>query len=180
MIEILAVLTTLSCVILTRNSSMWCWPVGIMSTLAYLWVFYEQHLWAQAILQVIFTIQQGFGWYYWYTNKTKKPFFITSKRLTYDLMIMSVSVVFLTHILANNTDNPQPAYDSVTSLLSIYGTWYLAKKNVYGWLMFILADFFFIVMFVQQKMPWSAGLYVILLLIAFNGLVKWSKDINTA
>jgi len=179
MIEILAVLTTLSCVILTRNSSMWCWPVGIISTLAYLWVFYEQHIWAQAILQVVFTIQQGFGWYCWYKNKTKRPFYITSKRFTYDLMIMSFSVVFLAHILAKDTDNPQPAFDAVTSLLSIYGTWYLAKKNIYGWVMFILADFFFIVMFFQQKMLLSAGLYVILLLIAFNGLVKWSKDINT-
>jgi nicotinamide mononucleotide transporter len=179
MIEFLAVLTTLSCVILTLKSSIWCWPIGIISTIAYFWVFYHQHLYAEATLQVVFTIQGIFGWYYWYKNKTKKPFFITSKRFTHDLMIMSVSVVFLAHILATNTDNPQPAYDSITSLLSIYGTWYLAKKNIYGWLMFILADFFFIIMFVQQKMPWSAGLYFILLLIAFNGLVKWSKDINT-
>lgn len=179
MIEIIAVITTLFCVILTLKSSIWCWPLGIISTLAYLVVFYDRHLYAEAILQVIFTVQQVYGWYYWGKNTIKKPFFITSKRFTQDLMIISISTVFLAHILAKNTDNSQPAYDAITSLLSVYGTWYLAKKNIYGWIMFILADFFFIVMFVQEKMWLSAGLYAILLIIAFNGLVKWSKNIDT-
>jgi nicotinamide mononucleotide transporter len=153
--------------------------MGIISTIAYFIVFYQQHLYAQAVIQIIFILQGVYGWYYWGKNKTKKPFFISQKRFTYDMMILVLSVVFLTHILAVKTDNPQPAYDAVTSMLSIYGTWYLAKKNMYGWIMFLIADFFFIVMFVQEKMFWSAGLYVILLILAFNGLLKWSKNIST-
>jgi nicotinamide mononucleotide transporter len=176
MIEIIAVLTTLFCVVLTMKSSIWCWPVGIISTIAYFVVFYQQHLYAEAILQIIFTVQGLYGWYYWGKNKAKKPFFIDEKRFIYDMILLCVSVVFLSHILAIKTDNPQPAYDAVTSMLSLYGTWYLAKKNMYGWIMFLIADFFFIVMFVQEKMFWSAGLYVILLILAFNGLIKWTRN----
>jgi len=178
MIEILAVLTTLFCVILTMKSNIWGWPIGIISTVLYFIVFFNQHLYAEAILQIIFTIQGAYGWYYWGKNKAKKPFFISKKRFTCDMIILCISVIFLAHILAVKTDNPEPAYDAVTSMLSIYGTWYLAKKNMYGWVMFIIADFFFIFMFVPEKMFWSAGLYCILLILAINGLIKWGNDTN--
>lgn len=180
MIEIIAVIFTLVCVILTIKSNIWCWPTGIIATIAYLYVFHVQHLYLQEVLQVIFILQSLFGWYYWNKHKKTKHHSISPERLVIDLFITLILTILFTSILAAKTDNPEPALDTITTLLSLLGTWYLAKKNKYGWFVYIVADIFFIVMFMTQDLYYSAALYFLLLLLAIKGLIQWTKNSETA
>lgn len=179
MIEIIAVVFTLACVILTIKSNIWCWPIGIVATMAYLYVFTEQNLYAQALLQIIFIVQSIYGWYYWDKNKETKSYFIPPERLIIDLFIILLLTILFSSILAAKTNNPEPAFDVITTLLSLLGTWYLAKKNRYGWFVYVVADIFFVVMFMNQHLYASAILYFVLMILAIKGLVQWTKDTDT-
>lgn len=177
--EILAVILTLICVIITIKSHILCWPVGILASLAYMYVFYHEHFYFQFGLQIVFIGQSVYGWVYWGKNKEITITNITLQTILKPLTIILFLTIILSVVLNNKTDNPDLTLDILTTLLSLLGMWYLAIKNVFGWLVFMMADIFFIIMFMNQEMYWSTGLYLILLVLATKGLTKWTKNIKT-
>ena len=173
--EIIAVVLTLLCVWLTSKRSIWCWPVGIASALSYMCVFYLSGSIANMWLQPLYVIQSIYGWLFWRKRSDEKFLLtISPKRFLVDLSIVFVLTVLLSTFLSNNNDI-QPTYDAITTLLSILGTWYISRKNAYGWLTFLIADIFFTFMFLSQERYLSAILYVVLAGMCVYGLVEWIK-----
>lgn len=177
--EQLAVILTLLSVLLTTRSHILCWPCSIAACLVYAYVFFQEHFYFQFYLQFLFIFQSIQGWYHWKKNNDSTP-----KFYSFDNFILSLAGVFflfiiLLSILDNNINSKQISLDILTTLLSILGMWYLAIKNIFGWLVWIIADIFFILMFLTQKMYWSTGLYLILLILAIKGLITWTKSIKT-
>lgn len=180
MIEVIAVIFSLLSVYLTVKMKVINWPVGIVGISAYFVLFYQQHLYAQAALQVIFITQSVYGWIVWRKYKERELCFIPMSNLFRDLMVTLVLTCIMTFVLDKYTNNPQPALDSVTTLLSLLATWYMARKIIYNWLIWLLADVFFVIMFAEQKMYWSAGLYFIFMFLVIKGLTEWEKNTTTA
>lgn len=178
--EIIAVIFSLLSVILTIRTKVLCWPVGMVGILAYFIIFINEQLYAQAILQTIFIAQSIYGWIHWGLNTDKKPSFtITPLHLLFHLLIVWVLTLILTLILDKHTNDPQPAFDAITTLLSILATWYMIKKCSFSWLVWIIVDIFFVIMFMNQGMYWSAGLYFIFTILAIKGLIEWTKNTKT-
>lgn len=177
--EIIAVIFSLWSVYLAIKVNIWNWLIGLIGILAYFIIFAENHLYAQIVLQVIFFGQSIYGWVYWYNNKKKCPSFtITPLRLVIHLGVVGALTPVLAIIL-RSTNDPQPIFDAVTALLSILATWYMIKKCTFNWLVWCIADIFFVLMFINQKMYWSAGLYIIFALLSIKGIVQWMKDTTT-
>lgn len=65
LIEYAAALASLICVWLTVRQNVWCWPIGIIGTVLYTWVFFHAKLYSDTGLQVIFTVLQFYGWWLW-------------------------------------------------------------------------------------------------------------------
>ena len=173
--EIIAAITTLISAILTIKKSIWNWPVGLIGILAYMLVFLQQHLYAQTLLQVVFTIQTMYGWWYWWKEDKIEPFFmdtISAFKLFAITIILSIIIGFF----VSKTDNPSPYLDTLTTLLSLLATWQISKKIIDGWTTWIITDIFFAVMLLNQKMYSSAILYAVLSIIAIGGLIKWTKS----
>ncbi len=177
--EIIAVIFSLWSVYLAIKVNTWNWPIGLIGILAYFILFAENHLYAQVVLQVIFFGLSVYGWIYWYENEDKKPSFrIKPLRLIIDLILVGVLTPILAIIL-RETNDPQPIFDAITTLLSILATWYMIKKCTFSWLVWCIANVFFVLMFINQRMYWSAGLYMIFALLSIKGVIQWMKDTTT-
>jgi nicotinamide mononucleotide transporter len=177
--EFLAVLLTLISVVLTIKSKILCWPIGILGIILYGVIFLNQHLYWQAALQVVFVFQSIHGWYFWNKNRDIRLLPMEIKKMLLHLMIVWFLTVSLLFIFTDKTDNPQLLLDILTTLLSLLATWYLAKRNIYNWIVWIIADVFMVVMFLRQGMYWSMWLYILLTFLAFKGLKQWKKDLKT-
>lgn len=178
--EVLAVILTLICVILTIRSHILCWPFSALASLSYMYVFYHQHIYFQVVLQLVFIVQSIYGWFYWGKEKKIKMADVSWKYLIIHLTIILFLTTILSVSLHGKTDNHQLTLDILTTLLSLLGTWYLVVRNVFGWLVWVIADVFFIIMFMNQHMYLSTALYLILLGLAIKGLITWTKNITTA
>ncbi|KIH82815.1 Ribosyl nicotinamide transporter, PnuC-like [Pseudomonas batumici] len=64
-LEIIAVLVNVLGVWLTARRIRWCWPVGVVAVLLYAWIFYDAKLYSDTLLQGIFAVLQGYGWWRW-------------------------------------------------------------------------------------------------------------------
>ena len=64
-IEIFGVVTGVIYVFLEIRQKIWLWPVGIITSAVYIWVFFTSKLYADMSLQAYYLIISCLGWYWW-------------------------------------------------------------------------------------------------------------------
>jgi nicotinamide mononucleotide transporter len=64
-IEIFGAVTGIIYVFLEIRQTIWLWPVGIVTSAVYIWVFFTSKIYADMSLQVYYLAISGLGWYWW-------------------------------------------------------------------------------------------------------------------
>ena len=64
-IEIFGALTGILYVFLEIRQTIWLWPVGIITSAVYIWVFFTGKLYADMSLQIYYLVISIMGWYWW-------------------------------------------------------------------------------------------------------------------
>lgn len=169
--EIIAVISTLLCVILTSRRNIWAWPVGMVGIITYFFVFYDNNLFGEMFLQLLFLGQSIHGWYSWNKEKSKH---IKIKSLNPLRVVYPLFLVLYTSILAVNYTSLK-YLDIVVTLLSIIATYLTAKKYYDAWFYWALVNIFSIILYCNKVLYYSAMLYSILLIIAIYTLNNWKK-----
>ena len=178
--EIIAVVFSLISIIQTIKQNRWCWVTGIIGICAYCFIFYDQKLYCEMLLQVIFIAQSIYGLVNW--GETKEDLPVTSLSLNKYALYAGATALISFNILillSSNIQSSQPELDVSTTMLSLLATWFLTKKYIDNWVIWILADFLFIIMFINQHLYLSGILYFIFLLLAIKGFKTWKKDLIT-
>ncbi len=64
-IEIFGAVTGILYVFLEIRQTIWLWPVGIITSAVYIWVFFTGKLYADMSLQIYYLVISILGWYWW-------------------------------------------------------------------------------------------------------------------
>jgi nicotinamide mononucleotide transporter len=64
-IEVFGAITGIIYVFLEIRQNIWLWPVGIITSAVYIWVFFTGKLYADMSLQVYYLVISILGWYWW-------------------------------------------------------------------------------------------------------------------
>ena len=64
-IEVFGAITGIIYVFLEIRQNIWLWPVGIITSAVYIWVFFTSKIYADMSLQVYYLAISCFGWYWW-------------------------------------------------------------------------------------------------------------------
>lgn len=64
-IELFGAVTGILYVILEIRQNIWLWPVGIITSAVYIWVFFTGKLYADMSLQGYYLVISVLGWYWW-------------------------------------------------------------------------------------------------------------------
>jgi nicotinamide mononucleotide transporter len=64
-IEIFGAVTGVLYVFLEIRQTIWLWPVGIITSAVYIWVFFTGKIYADMSLQVYYLVISILGWYWW-------------------------------------------------------------------------------------------------------------------
>jgi nicotinamide mononucleotide transporter len=73
-IEIFGAVTGIAYVFLEIRQTIWLWPVGIITSGVYIWVFFTSKIYADMSLQVYYLAISILGWYWWFkgTGRTER------------------------------------------------------------------------------------------------------------
>lgn len=176
-IEIIAFISTLVCVIGLANRKVYGWYASIIGVLAYFILFYQEKLYMDMILQVFFLIQSVIGIVKWKQEDIEEIKSITWDRFFFHFSTTAAVGFILGLFLSEYTDANQPYLDSILTLMCLLANHYLIKKIVQSWFLWILIDIFYLLLFYNQGMHLSIGLYVLLLLNSIRGLYMWRKEL---
>ena len=78
-------------------------------------------------------------------------------------------------ILGTLTNSTVPVLDSFGNALSFIGLWWLARKYLEQWWIWVVVDVELSALYVYKGIPFTAGLYALYVVIAIAGFFKWRK-----
>lgn len=181
-IELLGAILGIAYIFFSIRQSILTWPVGLLTSLLYVWVFFVSKLYADMGLQMYYVAISIYGWYEWlFGNQTNHTESIKVSRINFRLgIILSIVSILLFFviwfILENYTDSSVPMADSLATALSIVATWMLARKILEHWLIWIFVDAFSIGLFWYKDLMPTVVLFVVYTVMAYIGYREWKQE----
>jgi nicotinamide mononucleotide transporter len=183
-LEIAAVAFTLVNVWLAVKENIWTWPTGIVSVLLYLVVTWQAHLYANALLQILYFALSIHGWYEWLhggQNKTERQ--ISNATPTIWLLSVAGGAILtlpIFYLLRKTGSSSSPVMDAATTAYSIVGQVLLNLKIMETWIFWALVDIVYVVIYVQQSLRLTAALYGFFILLCVKGYIDWRRTAPSA
>jgi nicotinamide mononucleotide transporter len=186
-IEVFGALTGILYVFLEIRQTIWLWPVGIVTSAVYIWVFFTGKLYADMSLQVYYLVISCLGWYWWTKGRNgksgdreKEDLPVTRLKLRTGIILAIIFLLLfavLHEFLGRFTDSPVPGWDSFITSLSITATWMLARKIYEHWYLWIVVNSVATVLFLTRGLYPTVVLYIVYGLMSFAGLAAWRKTL---
>jgi nicotinamide mononucleotide transporter len=168
------------------RQSILTWPAGLLTSLLYIWIFFNAKFYAGMGLQFYYVVISIYGWWCWLNGDSatsgEKVLHVsrTGMKLWVWLFIINLFLfVMISYILVNFTDSPIPYWDAFTTSLSIIATWMLARKKFEHWLLWMLIDTISIGLYVYRELYPTTILFLAYTIMAVVGYFEWRKDLNT-
>lgn len=166
-------------VFLSVRQNIWSWPTAIINVSLYFVVFYRARLYADMGLQVFYAAISIYGWYHWLfggANRTRLKVSLTP-RLWWPLLALLwlAGSYALGTLLSRHTDAAVPYVDSALTVGSLVAQWMMTRKYVENWLIWILLDVAYVMVFIDRGLILTAVLYAIYLVLASLGFIEWRR-----
>ena len=182
MLEYTAVAFTFACVALTVRQNIWCWPMGIIGVSLYGVLFWQERLYGNAVLQLVYLALSVYGWYAWLRGgENHQPLRVRRSgtvMLTALLFLGAVASVGLGYFLWGRTDASSPWLDASLTSFSLVAQFMLTRKLLENWLIWMTVDIFYIWMFIAQGLYPTGALYVAFFLLSARGFVEWRRSLE--
>ncbi|MEA1887792.1 MAG: nicotinamide riboside transporter PnuC [Bacteroidota bacterium] len=182
-IEVFGALTGIVYVILEIRQSIWLWPVGLITSAIYVWVFFASKFYADMALQSYYVVISIYGWYWWlkggekYDSDSLPVTRVSMKLAGILLFIFLLLFAGIWYLLFNYTDSPVPVGDAFTTALSIVATWMLARKIIEHWILWIIADFVSMGLYIYKGLYPTVILFAVYTVMAVIGYREWRKTL---
>ena len=199
--EIFALITGVVYIVFEIRQKNFMWVVGIATSLASMWVFFRQGLYASFGLNTYYFITAFIGLWQWarykkqvetevsatsdMTAKVSSGDVIVLNRLRWQVVAASAAVCIagtlalscgmdFLHEKGILAENPMSLLDSAATMLSVVATWWLIKAYIQQWWLWIVADLLSVALCLTQEMWWMAALYLAYVISAVIGLHYWN------
>ncbi len=179
----IATLTAVIYVILALKENILCWSFGIISSSLSIYVYYQELLWYEAILNFAYVILGFYGWMVWRKKSASESTQIISKiKISLFLIILSGGVLVslvLGYISKTYTASTLPFADAAITTLSIIATWMTAKKYLENWIVWIVVDGFAAGVYIYKgpELYLFALLFIFYSFIAIAGYYSWRRKL---
>ena len=157
--------------------SVWNFPFGIAMVALYVFVFYEERLYAEAGLQIFFILAQAWGWWMWVRvggedNRVPVRWLDWPSRAVW-LMVTAAVSVNLGWVLYRFTNAVLPYADAGIAGASVAAQILLGFRRIENWLIWIAIDVASIALYINRGLYPTAGLYGGFLVLSLIGLREW-------
>ncbi len=179
-VEILGVLLSIIYLVLSIRQNILLWPVGILSAVMYMIVFFETKFYADMGLNAYYFVISIYGWINWSgaAKQEKKELPVRSVGRTQGmiLLVVMVGIFFLIgYLLDRYTDSPIPWWDALTTAGSIVATWMLTRKILEHWILWIFVDLLSMGLYIYRGLYPTAFLFLVYTTMAVVGYLEWKR-----
>lgn len=164
---------------LTIKETIWCWPAALVAVVASVAEFYNEKLYGDMSLQIFYFFAGIYGWYFWNKNNSLafKVKHLDKKQLPLLLLATVVQAVIYYYLLLH-FGGDKPVLDSILTACSLTVTYMMTKKWVENWLLWVLIDMTYVLLYLIKDMWLFAVLNLFMAAVAFYGWLKWRRIVS--
>lgn len=187
--EVFTLVTGVIYIILEIRQKNFMWVIGVLTSLAAMWVFLRQGLYASFGLNTYYLITAFIGLWQWGRDREKVDHVVETSgnkdaihlnRLTFRTVaisaLVSVAGIFALAWVMEMLENPMSYLDASVAVLSAVATWWLVKAYIQQWWIWVVADALSTVLCATQGMWWMTALYGAYAISAVYGYIHWKRN----
>jgi nicotinamide mononucleotide transporter len=180
LLELTAVVFAIAYLVLAVRENILCWYAAGISTLIFLFIFWDVKLYMESGLQVYYLAMAVYGWYQWrLVNDNSEGLQVSmwSMRQHLIALLLIALLTFISGYLLNSgTDAQLPYLDSFTTWGSVVTTFMVARKVLENWIYWLVIDSVSIYLYIDRELYFTSMLFAVYIVIIFFGWFSWSKS----
>ena len=184
-LEIAAVFIALAMVWCNIRELHWGWPLAIVSSVMYFFLFWRDRLYGDAMLQIVFVVVALWGWFQWLRGARADGSALHVARLTRKGLVAAVvtSAVLWPAtglFLKTFTDTDVPWWDAFPTALSLVGQFLLGRKYIENWATWIIVNGVSVALFAYKGLWLTVALYTVFIVLSVVGWRAWQRHLAGA
>lgn len=185
-LEVLAFVLALANIACNVFEIHWGWPLTVIASALYAWLFFASKLYGEAGVNVFFAVTSVWGWTQWLKGQYddgESPLVIrrlTRRGLANATVAWAVLWVVFAALLRSITDSDVVWADGFVTAGSVVGTFLLGRKFIANWPVWLLVNAASIALFAYKDLTLTVVLYAIFFVLAIWGWVGWHRRMATA
>lgn len=165
-------------VALVVRRSIWNYPFGIVMVSLYFFVFFEQRLYSDALLQVFFFVVQLYGWWNWLRSRAEAGEVVVlvmswAARARWLAGCAAATAVWGL-LMHRYTNASYPWWDGAVAMMSVAAQILMSRRCLENWMLWIAVDLAAIPLYAVKNLKPTVALYVIFLALSIAGLGHWA------
>jgi nicotinamide mononucleotide transporter len=156
------------------------WPLAIVSSLLYFFLFWDSRLYGDASLQLVFATVALWGWWQWLRGTAEDGTALHVRRLGARGRWVCVALLALAWpalglFLKHFTDTDVPWWDAFPTAASLVGQWLLGRKYVENWPTWIVVNIVSVGLFAYKGLWLTVLLYTVFIGLSVLGWRAWRQ-----
>ena len=180
LLELVAVVFAVAYLVLAVKENSLCWYAAGISTLIFLFIFWDVKLYMESGLQIYYLAMAFYGWYQWRgANRETASLQVSKWRAKQHIIVLALiaTLTFISGSLLNSgTDANLPYLDSFTTWASVVTTFMVARKILENWFYWLVIDSVSIYLYLDRELYFTSLLFAIYIVIIFFGWFAWNRS----
>lgn len=186
-IEIIGAIIGIIYLILEYKANSWLWLFGVLMPLFYIYLFFHNTLYANAVINIYYVGASIYGFWNWKKMEAEKAkgqmdegaSVISSmpKRAWWPILgLLAICTAVLTWVLQLLGESNVALLDGFTAALNVVGMYMLAKGWYQQWLCWIIVEPIMVILSLMTGMYPTAVMYLVYCVIAVLGYLRWRRE----
>ena len=179
----------LAAVYLSIKQKTLAWPLFILCYGIYVYLSFQASLTGAMVLNAVFIPIAIYGWWSWARNSSSPDKAESEdhkiKNMSWPVRFVTIGIVLGFSVVLSGINQKwiggaMPHLDAFATAASLTAQWMLTRKYIENWIMWIIADLTFVVVWGMQGYWVTVAMFLIFTGLATSGLLQWQKETGDA
>ncbi|WP_353169448.1 nicotinamide riboside transporter PnuC [Flavobacterium sp.] len=179
-IEIITFIFGVLSVYLAKKENILVYPTGMICTILTVYIMFHANYYADMSINIYYSIMSIYGWFQWkkITNGEVLSISRTSmkeKIIGIILFTLTAIICIFIYTLFSYKLQLNNYLDVFTTSLFFTAMWYMAKKKIENWTLWIVGNTIAVYIFFDRQLYIIAIQYIIFTILAISAYIEWKK-----
>ncbi|MDO5509422.1 MAG: nicotinamide riboside transporter PnuC [Weeksellaceae bacterium] len=182
-LEMIAVVFGISSVYFAQKANIWVYPMGIISTLIYIYITFVVGYIGDFTINIYYTIMSVYGWWVWSRARDGKtlPIQRAQKKdwsITVAITLFTGALVTTIYLYFDMLVTWQNYLDIFTTMIAYSSMYLMARKKLENWIGWIIVDVVSVPLYLTKGLGFTALQFFVFLILAIQGYIIWKRAVE--
>ncbi len=183
-LEAIVFITGILSVWYAKQENILVYPSGLIATIIAVYLLFKDDLYGDMMMNFYFSIMSVYGWWNWARKKDNQRVVKISrtnsneKLIGFGLFLLTMIITYAVYKTSGIQIETSNYIDIFTSGLFFTGMWYMAKKKIENWTLWIIADIITVPLYAYRGWGMLSLQYLIFTVLAIQAYFLWKKSLG--